>query len=219
MELAVVKVGGAALAGGGLDQVGLLGTARAVVVHGAGPRISAALASAGIASRFVDGRRVTSEEALPYVRAAFREENASLCCTLGARALGLIGDEIGLEAERVPELGHVGVLRPLVPPALWGALETGCVPVLAPLARGPLNVNADDAAAVLAVALGADRLVFVSDVPGVQVGRRVAHLLSADDVASLGAGVSAGMVAKLQAAVSAAREGIEVRVGATLVTA
>jgi len=91
--------------------------------------------------------------------------------------------------------------------------------VIAPLARGPLNVNADDAAAVLAVALGADRLVFVSDVPGVQVGRRVASLLSADDVDSLGAHVSAGMVAKLQAAVVAAREGVEVRVGATVVTA
>src|SRR5438105_400851 len=69
------------------------------------------------------------------------------------------------------------------------------------------------------VAHGADRLVFVSDVPGVQVGRRVASLLSADDVDSLGAHVSAGMIAKLQAAVVAAREGVEVRVGATVVTA
>ena len=219
MSLSIVKVGGAALAGGRVDEAVLGPATRAVVVHGAGPRITAALAAAGIPSRFVDGRRVTSDDALPYVRAAFCEENAALCCALGPRALGLIGDELGLEADHVPELGRVGVLRPYVPPALWGALETGRLPVIAPLARGPLNVNADDAAAVLAVALGADRLVFVSDVPGVQVGRRVASLLSADDVDSLGAHVSAGMVAKLQAAVVAAREGVEVRVGATVVTA
>jgi acetylglutamate kinase len=220
MMLSVVKVGGAALARGPVPFGELGGHhARTVVVHGAGPRITAALAAAGISSRFVDGRRVTSDEAMPYVRAAFREENAAVCCALGSRALGLIGDELGLEADQVPELGSVGVLRPVVPPALWGALETGRVPGIAPLARGPLNVNADDAAATLAVALGADRLVFVSDVPGVRVGRRVARLLSADDVAGLGAHVSAGMVAKLQAAVSAAREGVEVSVGATVVTA
>lgn len=220
VTLSVVKVGGAALAARPPSLAGL-GVPRAgtVVVHGAGPRISSALAAAGIASQFVDGRRVTSEEAMPHVRAAFLEENAVVCCLLGDHALGLIGDELGLEADPVPALGCVGVLRPFVPPGLWGALETNRVPVIAPLACGPLNVNADDAAAVLAVALGADRLVFVSDVPGVRVGRRVAKLLSADDVASLGAHVSAGMVAKLQAAVAAAREGVEVRVGATLVTA
>jgi acetylglutamate kinase len=190
-----------------------------VVVHGAGPRITAALAAAGIASRFVDGRRVTSEEAMPYVKAAFREENAALCCAVGSHALGLLGDELGLEADPLPGLGCVGSLRPIVPQPLWGALEAGRLPVVAPLARGPLNVNADDAAATLAVALGADRLVFLSDVPGVRVGPRVAPLLSADDVLSLGTHVSAGMVAKLQAAVVAAREGVEVRVGATLVTA
>jgi acetylglutamate kinase len=220
VKLSVVKVGGAALAEGSAALERLDGgPGRTVVVHGAGPRISAALAAAGIMSRFVDGRRVTTDDAMPHVRRAFREENATVCRSIGDRALGLMGDDLGLEAEQVAELGCVGMLRPVVPPALWGALETGRIPVLAPLARGPLNVNADDAAAVLAVALGADRLLFVSDVPGVRVGRRVARLLSADDIASLGVHVSAGMVAKLQAAVSAAREGVEVRVGSTLVTA
>ncbi len=220
MQLAVVKVGGAALAGRAPHpDVLLRRTGRVVVVHGAGPRISSALAAAGIASRFVDGRRVTSEEAMPYVRQAFEEENVALCRLIGDRALGLIGDELGLEAEPVPELGCVGALKPFVPSALWGALAADRIPVIAPIARGPLNVNADDAASVLAVALGADRLAFVSDVPGVRVGRRVARLLSADDVDDLGAHVSAGMVAKLQAAVAAAREGVEVHVGTTVVTA
>jgi acetylglutamate kinase len=217
MELSVVKIGGAALAYGEVD-LSAVGRG-SVVVHGAGPRITAKLAAAGIESRFVGGRRVTSEDDLPYVKAAFREENAALCCELGPLALGLLGDELGLEADPVPELGCVGSLRPVVPPGLWGALEAGRIPVVAPLARGPLNVNADDAAAALAVGLGADRLVFLSDVPGVRVGRSVAPVLSADDVSGLDDHVSAGMVAKLQAAVVAAREGVEVRVGATLVTA
>jgi acetylglutamate kinase len=215
MALSVVKLGGAALA----RQPRLELDGKTLVVHGAGPRISAALAAAGLDSEFVDGRRVTSEEAMPHVRTAFREENAAVCCLVGDRALGLLGDELGLEADPVPELGCVGRLRPFVPRALEGALETDRIPVVAPLARGPLNVNADDAAAALAVALGAVRLVFVSDVPGVHVESGIAPRLSADDVASLGAQVSAGMVAKLQAAVAAARAGIEVRVGTTLVTA
>jgi acetylglutamate kinase len=220
VQLVVVKVGGAALAGRALHRDVLLRrTGRVVVVHGAGPRISSALAEAGIASRFVDGRRVTGEEAMPYVKAAFEAENEALCRLIGERALGLIGDEVGLEAEVVPEFGCVGALEPVVPSALWDALAADRIPVLAPIARGPLNVNADDAASVLAVALGADRLAFVSDVPGVRVGRRVARLLSADDVADLGAQVSAGMVAKLQAAVAAARQGVEVHVGTTAVIA
>ena len=214
-----MKIGGAALASGGVDLSTVAEPGSTVVVHGAGPRITATLAAAGIESHFVDGRRVTSHDDMPYVKAAFRDENAALCCELGPLALGLLGDELGLEADPIPVLGCVGALRPVVPQKLWDALEAGRVPVVAPLARGPLNVNADDAAAALAVGLGADRLVFLSDVPGVRVGRSVAPVLSADDVSELDAHVSAGMVAKLQAAVVAAREGVEVRVGSTLVTA
>ena len=114
---------------------------------------------------------MTTAEALPLVREAMRAENDAICAQIGKRARGLMGDELGLEAEHVPELGRVGMLLPVVPAALLSLLETDAVPVIAPLARGPLNVNADDAAAVLAVALGAERLVFVSDVPGVFVGR------------------------------------------------
>src|SRR5438067_1756373 len=220
MSLTIVKCGGAALAKEPFRLERHVGPGeRVCVVHGAGTRISAALQAAGLESPFVGGRRVTTAEALPVVREAMRQENRALCAQIGERAYGLMGDDLGLEAQRLPELGHVGMLLPVVPTSLWGLLTVDAVPVIAPLARGPLNVNADDAAAVLAVALGADRLVFVSDVPGVQVGRGVASLLSADDVDSLGAHVSAGMVAKLQAAVVAAREGVEVRGGATVVTA
>ena len=93
------------------------------------------------------------------------------------------------------------------------------MPVIAPLARGPLNVNADDAAAVLAVALHAERLVFVSDVPGVLVEGEVVARLSGDDIAALGDVLSGGIVPKLQAALTAARQGVRVDVGGTAVVA
>jgi acetylglutamate kinase len=220
MALTIVKCGGAALAKEPfvLERYVEPGSG-ACVVHGAGARISAALHEAGIESTFVGGRRVTTAEALPIVREAFRQENVALCAAIGTRARGLMGDDLGLQAERVSELGRVGMLLPVVPSALWELLATDGIPVIAPLARGPLNVNADDAAAVLAVALGADRLVFVSDVPGVLVHGEVVTELSEDDISRLNGHLSGGIVPKLQAAVRAAREGVRVDVGQTSVIA
>jgi acetylglutamate kinase len=223
MALTIVKCGGAALA----KEPFVLGRyvepgSGVCVVHGAGARISAALYEAGLESTFVGGRRVTTEEALPIVREAFRRENSALCLEIGPRAHGLMGDELGLEAERLPELGQAGMLLPVVPSALRELLAADEVPVVAPLARcsnnrGLLNVNADDAAAVLAVALGADRLVFVSDVPGVLVEGEVVRQLSERDISRLNGHLSGGIVPKLQAAVLAARGGVRVDVGQTTV--
>jgi acetylglutamate kinase len=218
MALTIVKCGGAALAKEPFVLERYVEAGSGVcVVHGAGARISAALHEAGIESTFVGGRRVTTEEALPIIREAYRRENRSLCSEIGARACGLMGDDLGLEAAAVPELGHVGMLLPVVPAALWGLLATDGIPVIAPLARGPLNVNADDAAAVLAVALGADRLVFVSDVPGVLVHGEVVPKLSEEDISRLNGHLTGGIVPKLQAAVLAARGGVRVNVGQTSV--
>jgi acetylglutamate kinase len=218
VTLTVVKCGGAALSQGAFVLERHVDAGETVcVVHGAGARISAALRLAGIESRFVGGRRVTSSDALPVVREAFRQENAQLCRQIGPRAAGLLGDELGLEADLVPGLGRVGMLRPFVPQALHEFLAAGCVPVIAPLARGPLNVNADDAAAILAIALEADRLVFVSDVAGVIVDGEVVGELSAHEIPGLNGALSGGIVPKLEAAVAAAREGVRVSVGSTLV--
>lgn len=220
MALTIVKCGGAALAQGPFELGRYVDADDDVcVVHGAGARITAALRSAGIESHFVGGRRVTSAEALPVVREAFRQENELLCGQIGPAAFGLLGDDLGLQADLLPGYGHVGTLRPVVPPALWGLIAARRVPVVAPLAQGPLNVNADDAASVLAVALGADRLVFVSDVGGVMVDGEVVARLSAHDISGLDREVGGGMLPKLQAAVAAAREGVRAEVGATLVVA
>jgi len=195
--------------------------ARTVVVHGAGPQITREMERRGIAPAFVRGRRVTTPDVLEVVRASLAVVNAEVCAAIGPAAVPLFGDEIGLRARRVDELGLVGVPEPVCPPAVLAELDAGRVPVVAPLAEGPLNVNADEAAAALAVGLGAGRILFVSDVPGVLVGGEVASVLPADEAeAGLAEGVfEGGIVPKLMAAVQAARGGVRASIGATEVPA
>jgi len=205
----VVKVGGSVA---GIAELGEL--ENAVVVHGAGPQITAAMAQAGLSATFVRGRRVTDHAALEVVRETLLEVNRELCAQIGPRALGLAGDEIGLQATRVPELGHVGTPVPSRPQAILDALAAGRIPVVAPLAVGPLNVNADEAASALAIGLGAERIVFHTDVPGVILPR-----ITADDADVLLGELEGGIVPKLQAAVSAARLGVQAEIGQTVVVA
>jgi acetylglutamate kinase len=220
VSLVVLKCGGR-VAAGTREHVHALSRSGVdvCVVHGAGPQISAGMKRLGLPVRFVGGRRVTSAAALPVVREAFAAVNREVCAAIGPAAVGLMGDEIGLAAVPVPALGHVGEPLPSEPPAIRAALATGLVPVVAPLAMGPLNVNADDAAAALAVGLGADRIVFVSDVPGVLLGGATVDALAADEADELlGAGrFEGGIVPKLEAAVRAARRGVRAEIGDTAV--
>ena len=140
-----------------------------VVVHGAGQLITAELHARGISTEFVRGRRYTDSATLAVVRSSLVAVGAELSAAVGPTAVHLIGDEIGLEAVRLPELGFVGEPVPTRSAAIEHALSAGRIPVVTPLAVGPLNVNADEAATALAEGLGADRIVFVSDVPGVYV--------------------------------------------------
>ncbi len=192
-----------------------------VVVHGAGPQITAEMERLAIVPSFVRGRRVTTPEVLEIVRASMAAVNAEVCAAVGDAAVGLFGDEIGLRARRVDELGLVGDPLPSAPTAVLEALAAGRVPVVAPLAEGPLNVNADEAAAALAVGLGADRILFVTDVAGVIVDDAVIERIRADEADRLlGAGAfEGGIVPKLAAAVIAVRGGVLAAIGATEVTA
>ena len=217
----VVKIGGA-VAGDAAATVLELATEHEVcVVHGAGPQISEEMLRYGLRVEFVDGRRVTSPAALVLVRRSLARVNAELCAALGERAVGLIGDEIGLRAEHVPELGCVGEPIPTRPLAIELALAQALIPVVAPVAEGPLNVNADAAAAALAVGLGAERILFVSDVPGVYLDGAVAHTLAAGDADRLldTGELAGGIVPKVRAAVVAARLGVRAEIGATAVVA
>lgn len=216
----VLKLGGRVAAASVRSALAEAGP-RTVVVHGAGPQISSEMERRGIEPTFVRGRRVTTAEVLDVVRASLAAVNAEVCDAIGASAVPLFGDEIGLRAARVEALGLVGDPVPVAPEAVLAALDAGLVPVVAPLAEGPLNVNADEAAAALAVGLGADRIMFVSDVPGVLVGGEVASVLRADEAeAGLAEGVfEGGIVPKLMAAVRAARGGVRASIGATEVPA
>ena len=164
---------------------------------------------------------MTSKEALAVVRDSVAADNADVCSAFGPRAVPLFGDEIGLEAVRVLELGYVGSPLPSAPPAIEDALAAGRVPVVAPLGVGPLNVNADEAAAALSVGLGADKLLFLTDVPGLLLGGAVASTIRvAEAERLLAAGeLGGGIVPKLQAAVAATRGGVDATIGATVVVA
>jgi acetylglutamate kinase len=168
MSVVVLKVGGAST-GGVAEAVETLRAAgdSVCVLHGAGPQISQEMERRGLDVQFVGGRRVTTAAGLEVVRESFATVNAAVCAAIGDDAVPLAGDEVGLEAVQVPELGLVGKPMPSAPPAVLAALAAGKVPVLTPLAHGPLNVNADEAASALAIGIGAARIHFLTDVPGV----------------------------------------------------
>ena len=191
------------------------------VVHGAGPQISEEMRRLGLPVEFIGGRRVTSPAALEVVRSSFAAVNRAVCAALGPRAAGLFGDEIGLPAVRIPELGEVGDPLPSAPPAILEALAAGRIPVVAPLAAGPLNVNADEAASALAVGLGAERILFVSDVPGLLLAGSVVATIRAEEALELlDGGLLEGVILpKLRAAVAAARRGVPAEIGETAVLA
>ncbi len=221
MSTVVVKLGGA-VAGDSADAIlALAQRHRVCVVHGAGPQISAEMSRLGIPVEFVHGRRVTSAAGLEVVRRCLVAVNADVCAALGKLAVPLFGDEIGLRATPVPKLGLVGEALPSRPDAVSAALGAALIPVVAPLAVGPLNVNADDAAAALAIGLGAERLHFLSDVPGLLLGGNVAGSVEAGEaerLLELGVLVG-GIVPKLRAAIVAARGGVEAEIGKTVVLA
>lgn len=226
MSTVVVKLGGAVAGGSAAAIVGLAQRHRVCVVHGAGPQISAEMSRLGLPVEFVHGRRVTTAKGLEVVRRCLAAVNAGICTALGEPAVPLFGDEIGLQATPVPELGLVGTALPSLPTAVAEALAAGKIPVVAPLGcalvgGGPLNVNADDAAAALAIGLGAERLHFLTDVPGLLLGGAVATSIAAAEAERLleTGDLAGGIVPKLQAAIGAARGGVEAEIGRTTVLA
>jgi acetylglutamate kinase len=213
----VVKVGGAVAAQSAGAVLEFAREHEVCVVHGAGPQISAEMERAGIPVEFVGGRRVTTPEGMEVVRASLRAVNEELWSALGHRAVPYFGDDVGLRATQVPELGLVGEPVPAELPRLVRMLESGRIPVIAPLAAGPLNVNADDAAAAIAVGVHADRLVFLTDVEGFMLDGEVVDGLdvSTAELHYNGLGLDPRILPKLGAAIAAARHGIPAFIGRT----
>lgn len=214
------------------------GSTPLVVVHGGGDEVTTLQGALGLTPQFVGGRRVTSAADLDVVRMALSgSANKRLVASLvehGVRALGLSGEDAAL-LTAVPvdaaRLGYVGAPHRTNVELLWHLLDGGYVPVVSPVSRNAcfgsgnpsslgsaaaLNVNGDDAAAAIAVALAADELLLVADVPGVLSDGTVIPRLSiamAHDLMSMGT-AAGGMRAKLEAALSALHGGVErVRIG------
>ena len=179
----VVKYGGSAMEDPALQHsfagdMTLLATVgvHPVVVHGGGPQISEEMARAGIEPQWVDGLRVTDEQTMRVVQKVLvGEVNADIVRMLGdhdAHAIGVSGLDGGLfeATPRDERLGYVGDVTRVNADLLRRLIGEGLVPVVAPIARGPggkvYNVNADTAAAALARGLGAQKLVYLTDVEG-----------------------------------------------------
>ncbi|MGH8893176.1 MAG: acetylglutamate kinase [Actinomycetes bacterium] len=208
---------------------------RPVVVHGGGPQITAHLDRLGIESVFASGHRVTTPEAMDVVRMVLvgqvQREIVGLINAHGPFAVGLSGEDANLfraEPHRVTvdgehvDLGLVGDVVGVEPGVVQGLVADGRIPVVSSVARGDsgevYNVNADTAAAALAVALRAEKLVVLTDVEGLYptwpaAGSEpspddVISSITADDLDAMLPTLSTGMVPKMAACLRAVRGGV-----------
>lgn len=229
----VVKVGGAALddpatAAGVADDIALLTLVgvKVVVVHGGGPQVTAAMKDAGLEAEFVGGLRVTSDDAMEIVRrvlvGSINADLVSRLSSAGLSAVGLSGADGGiLQARRTAgpggeDLGCVGTLESVGTDLLTTLMEGGHTPVLASVAVDaedkPLNVNADEVAGTVAAALGAAKVVYLTNVSGLysdfgNKGTLVSEL-KASELGSMIEELSEGMRPKALSAMNALTNGV-----------
>jgi acetylglutamate kinase len=199
---------------------------RPVVVHGGGPQISSQLAKSGVEAKFVGGLRVTTPEAMEIVRMVLtgqvQREIVGLINTHGSFAVGISGEDantllavrrlVEVDGEKV-DIGRVGDIVAVDPAVVNALLDNGRIPVISSVARaddgGVYNVNADTAAAALAVGLGAEKLVVLTDVEGLYAdwpaSDEVISQLNADELEKLLPALSSGMAPKMEACLRAVR--------------
>ena len=235
-ETVVIKFGGHAMADEALrlafaQDVVFLRYAglRPVVVHGGGPQISAQLDRLGVTTSFTAGLRVTTPETMDVVRMVLtgqvNRDVVGLINRHGPFAVGMSGEDANLltatrrhvivDGEPV-DIGMVGKIDAVNPGAVRALLDDGRVPVISSVARSEsgevYNVNADTAAGAVAVALGAAKLVVLTDVPGLyadwpDTGQVISQLTSAE-LEGLLPGLSTGMIPKMTACLDAVRGGV-----------
>jgi acetylglutamate kinase len=202
---------------------------RPVVVHGGGPQISSMLARLGIESEFRGGLRVTTPEAMDVVRMVLvgqvGRELVGLLNQHGPLAVGLSGEDAGLfTVERTTalvdgvavDIGLVGDVVDVRPETVHDLMDAGRIPVVssvAPDAEGQIhNVNADTAASALATALGAEKLIVLTDVEGLYRdwpnSDEVVEEITAEDLKALLPDLDAGMIPKMEACLRAVQSGV-----------
>ncbi len=228
----VIKYGGNAMISQDLRQavmsdivlLSLVGI-HVVVVHGGGPEINEMLGKVGKQSEFVDGLRYTDDETMDIVQQVLcGRVNKNLVATLnrmGGRALGLCGLDGGLlqAVKKDPRYGLVGEIKEVDPDPVIGAIDKGYIPVVSTVAMGidgetSYNINADTAAAKLAVALKAEKLILLTDVRGIlrdpkdeETLIHVVHMSEVPVLIKEGI-IKGGMIPKLECAVEAVRSGV-----------
>jgi len=223
MNVRVYKVGGPVLEDPGLigplaDEVRRAG-GKTVLVHGGGRAVDRLLKALQIESRFIDGRRETSPEAMAVVEMVLSgTANKHLAAGLtaaGVPAIGISGRDGDLMRARLaPDLGRVGTPQRVNPAPIRALWDAGFLPVVSPVANGPLgeavNVNADEAALGIAHAVGATTLVYLSDVDGVRLGDRTAESLTSEEarVHMDDGTIAGGMALKVRVALEASAAGI-----------
>jgi len=204
-----------------LQAVGM----KPVVIHGGGKNISGLLDDLGIESRFIDGQRVTTKEAMRVVEMVLsgdiNKEIVALLNSQGARAIGLSGKDANFfeaTAKDAGTYGFTGTIQQVNPEIIDKMLEDDFVPVIAPIASGGsighpgYNINADLAASQIAVALGARKLVFLTDTPGVldQEGNLLSNLsIQQTNERKVDGTISGGMVPKVDACIDALRGSVK----------
>ena len=201
-----------------------------VIVHGGGPQIDEVLAAMGVVSERIEGLRVTDAHTMEVVEMVLggklNQEIVGLICQHGGRAVGLSGkDDAFMHATKVEQMrtkkgalvdpGRVGEVDRVRTDVVCGLMAGGFIPVIAPIAvddRGAsLNVNADTVAGKVAAALGAEKLVLMTDIEGVKDGdKKLIPSLSASQVAALRAEgvIDGGMIPKVQCALDAVAAGV-----------
>ena len=199
---------------------------RVVVVHGGGPEISDMLRRVGKQSKFVDGLRYTDGETMDIVQQVLcGKVNKDLVATMnrmGGRAIGLCGmDGEMFQARKLDEkYGLVGEITQVNPEPVVDCLEMGYIPVISTVAQGTdaetsYNINADTAAAKLAVALGAEKLILLTDVRGLLQDPKdestLIHVVQASEVPGLvkDGVITGGMIPKVDCCVEAVRSGVK----------
>lgn len=210
-----------------LHHVGI----KPVVVHGGGPQINAMLTKLGIESEFRGGLRVTTQETMDVVRMVLTgqvsRELVGLINAHGAYAVGLSGEDGGLlqatrthatvDGERI-DVGQVGEVTGVNPGAILDLLDAGRIPVISTVApeigvpESVLNVNADTAAAAVAIALGAERLLMLTDVEGLYAAwpdkNSLISSIGADELRTMIPGLVSGMIPKMSACLEAVDNGV-----------
>ena len=226
-EIIVVKFGGNAMIDDELkrafaeDMVYLrYAGVKPVVVHGGGPQITAELTRRGIPSEFKDGYRVTTAESMPVIRQVLAEqvggEIVGLINEHGDLGRGVSGDEHGLFTGEVRgDFGLTGDVTAVDPARVLEIIAAGHVPVVSTVANGPdslLNVNADSAASSLAVALGAAKLVILTDVAGLYSDwpdrDSLVSVITTTELEQLLPSLESGMIPKMAACLEAVAGGV-----------